>query len=189
MIILVVLAIILNTVGGISVAMVVPAQNLSYSSGVVQTFENLFRYFNPDLLWMVRILGAMIAIGVMAEVSSWVVGPSRGLYVAAKDNLLPKIFKKTNGRGIPTNLILGQGIIVTIWAAVLTFGGGGNNLSFLTAISLSVVIYLITYFLFFGAYFILLYKHPDYKRAYQIPGGRLVKTDVYKRQPPSPLAC
>ncbi|WP_195266990.1 glutamate:gamma-aminobutyrate antiporter [Eubacterium sp. 1001713B170207_170306_E7] len=178
MIILVVLAIILNTVGGISVAMVVPAQDLSYSSGVVQTFENLFRYFNPNLLWMVRILGAMIAVGVMAEVSSWVVGPSRGLYVAAKDNLLPKVFKKTNRRGIPTNLILGQGVIVTIWAAVLTFGGGGNNLSFLTAISLSVVIYLITYFLFFGAYFILLYKHPEYKRAYQIPGGRLVKTIV-----------
>ena len=40
------------------------------------------------------------------------------------------------------------------------------------------MIYLITYFLFFGAYFILLYKHPEYKRAYQIPGGRLVKTII-----------
>ncbi|MEG0310406.1 MAG: glutamate:gamma-aminobutyrate antiporter, partial [Eubacterium sp.] len=73
-------------------------------------------------------------------------------------------------------LIIVQGIIVTIWAAVLTFGGGGANISFLTAISLTVVLYLVGYILFFIAYFVLIYKHKDLKRAYQVPGGIIGKS-------------
>ncbi|MEG0378824.1 MAG: glutamate:gamma-aminobutyrate antiporter, partial [Eubacterium sp.] len=69
-----------------------------------------------------------------------------------------------------------QGVIVTIWAAVLTFGGGGANISFLTAISLTVVLYLVAYILFFLGYFVLIYKHKDLKRAYQVPGGIVGKT-------------
>lgn len=52
-----------------------------------------------------------------------------------------------------------QGVVVTIWAAILTFGGGGNNLSFLTAISLTVVIYLVGYLLFFIGYLVLIFKN------------------------------
>ncbi|MCP6745201.1 glutamate:gamma-aminobutyrate antiporter, partial [Klebsiella pneumoniae] len=72
-------------------------------------------------------------------------------------------------------LIMVQGVIVSIWAAVLTFGGGGNNVSFLTAISLTVVIYLIGYVLFFLAYFVLVLKKKNLERTYQIPGGKIVK--------------
>lgn len=71
-----------------------------------------------------------------------------------------------------------QGVIVSIWAAVLTFGGGGNNVSFLTAISLTVVIYLIGYVLFFLAYFVLVLKKKNLERTYQIPGGKIVKLIV-----------
>lgn len=56
-------------------------------------------------------------------------------------------------------LIMVQGVVVTIWAAILTFGGGGNNLSFLTAISLTVVIYLVGYLLFFIGYLVLIFKN------------------------------
>ena len=58
-------------------------------------------------------------------------------------------FAKAQQTWRPCSLIMIQGIIVSIWGAVLTFGGGGNNLSFLVAISLTVVIYLIGYLLFF----------------------------------------
>ncbi len=71
-----------------------------------------------------------------------------------------------------------QGIIVTIWAAVLTFGGGGNNLSFLVAISLTVVIYLVGYLLFFLGYFVLVFKKKDLKRTYNVPGKTVNKTII-----------
>ena len=174
MIILVVLAILLNTIGGLTVAAVIPQNQLSLSSGVVQTFQSLITHFSSNLGWAVKLIAAMLALGVLGEVSSWVVGPSRGMYVAAQKGLLPPSLAKTNKRGVPARLVLVQGLVVTIWAAVLTFGGGGNNLSFLTAISLTVVIYLAGYLLLFISY-LKLARHGELKRSYHVPGGRAGK--------------
>ena len=151
MVLLVVCAIILDTMGGLSVAAVVPESELNLSSGFIQTFAALISHFTTHGDWIVKIISLMVAVGVMGEVSSWVVGPSRGLYVAAQKGILPAPFKKVNKHNVPVPLILVQGALCTIWAAVLTFGGGGNNVSFLTAMSLTVVVYLVGYFLFFFA--------------------------------------
>ncbi len=178
MIMLVILAIALDAIGGFTVAAVIPQKDLSLSSGVIQTFEALVLHFNNQLSWLVKIIALMIAFGVMAEVSSWVVGPSRGMFAAAQRGLLPIFLRKTNEHGVPVPLIMIQGIIVTIWGAVLTFGGGGNNLSFLVAISLTVVIYLVGYLLFFISYFILIYKKKELNRTYNVPGGIIGKTII-----------
>ena len=176
MFILVALAIVLNTVGGLTVASVIPENQLSLSAGVVQTFHQLVLInFGSRYDWITKIIALLLAVGVMAEVSAWVVGPSEGMYVAAKKGILPKKLAETNNHNVPIPLVLVQGVIVTIWAAVLTFGGGGNNVSFLTAVSLTVVIYLVGYLLFFLAYFNLLFKHKDLKRAYNVPGGQVFK--------------
>ncbi|WP_300351352.1 glutamate:gamma-aminobutyrate antiporter [Clostridium sp.] len=176
MFILVIVAIILNTVGGLTVAAVIPANKLNLSAGVVQTFHQLIALnLGLGYDWITRIIALLLAAGVMAEVSAWVVGPSEGMYVAAKRGILPKKLTETNKNDVPVPLVLVQGVVVTIWAAVLTFGGGGNNVSFLTAISLTVVIYLVGYLLFFLGYFTLLFKHKDLKRAYNVPGGQSVK--------------
>lgn len=178
MILLVILAIALDAIGGFSVAAVIPQKELSLSAGVIQTFQSLILHFNSHLGWLVKVLALMIAFGVMGEVSSWVVGPSRGMFAAAQRGLLPDFLRKTNTHGVPVPLIMIQGVIVTIWGAVLTFGGGGNNLSFLVAISLTVVIYLVGYLLFFIGYFVLVYKKKDLKRTYNVPGKTIGKTII-----------
>ncbi|HHD2752442.1 TPA: glutamate:gamma-aminobutyrate antiporter [Clostridium perfringens] len=179
MFVLVVVAIVLNTIGGLTVAAVIPADQLNLSAGVVQTFHQLVAVNLGDSFdWITRVVALLLALGVMAEVSSWVVGPSQGMYVAAKKGLLPKKLTEVNKHDVPVPLVLVQGLVVTIWAAVLTFGGGGNNVSFLTAISLTVVIYLVGYLLFFIGYLTLIIKHPDLKRAYQVPGGKTFKMIV-----------
>ncbi|MGX7125710.1 glutamate:gamma-aminobutyrate antiporter [Enterococcus viikkiensis] len=178
MILLVVLAITLDAIGGFSVAAVIPQNELSLSAGVIQTFQLLILHFNSHLGWLVKVIALMIAFGVMGEVSSWVVGPSRGMFAAAQRGLLPNFLRKTNTHGVPVPLIMIQGVIVTIWGAVLTFGGGGNNLSFLVAISLTVVIYLVGYLLFFIGYFVLLYKKKNLERSYNVPGKTIGKTII-----------
>ncbi|SJZ75165.1 glutamate:gamma-aminobutyrate antiporter, GGA family (TC 2.A.3.7.1) [Cetobacterium ceti] len=175
MFMLVIVAIVLSTIGGLSVASVVPLSELNLSSGINQTFAILITHYGKGLMWIVRIIAAAIGFGAMAEISSWVVGPSRAIYATAQKGLLPPIFKKVNKHGVPVPLVMFQGIIVTIWAAVLTLGGGGSNLSFLTAMSLTVVLYLISYMLLFVGYFILIFKHKDLKRTYHVPGGIGVK--------------
>ncbi|MCT0438394.1 glutamate:gamma-aminobutyrate antiporter [Lactococcus lactis] len=178
MILLVILAISLDAIGGFSVAAVIPQKDLSLSAGVIQTFQTLILHFNHHLGWLVKVIALMIAFGVMGEVSSWVVGPSRGMFAAAQRGLLPKFLRKTNTHEFPVPLVMIQGIIVTLWGAVLTFGGGGNNLSFLVAISLTVVIYLVGYLLFFIGYFVLIYKKQNLKRTYNVPGKRVGKTII-----------
>ncbi len=178
MIILVIVAIVLNTIGGLTVAAVIPQGDLNLSSGVVDTFKVLILHFIPNGTWIVKLIALLLALGVMGEVSAWVVGPSRGMYIAAQKGILPKSLTKTNKHDVPVNLVFVQGIVVTIWAAVLTLGGGGDNVSFLTAISLTVVIYLVGYLLFFIGYFKLILKRDDLKRSYQVPGGKTFKLIV-----------
>jgi glutamate:gamma-aminobutyrate antiporter len=178
MLMLVILAILLNTIGGLSVAAVVPQSELSLSAGVVQTFAGLLDHISPSIVWIAKVLAVMIAVGVMAEVSAWVVGPARGMYVTAQQGILPPSLRKVNKNDVPVNLVMVQGLVVTVWAAVLTFGGGGGNVSFFTAISLTVVIYLVAYLLFFVGYLVLVLKKKDLERAYNVPGGTVGKVVV-----------
>jgi amino acid transporter len=93
------------------------------------------------LALLVKIIALALSLGVMAEISSWVVGPSRGMFAAAQRGIIPKYFRKTNKHKVPVPLIITQGIVVSIWDGVLTFGGGSSNVSFFVAMSLTVVIY------------------------------------------------
>ncbi|WP_251545737.1 glutamate:gamma-aminobutyrate antiporter [Limosilactobacillus caecicola] len=177
MFILVILAICLDTFGGFTVAAVIPQSKLSLSAGVVQAFNYLFVHLGGAKLgWLTRIVGLMLACGVIAEISSWVTGPSRAIYDTAKVGILPAYFKKTNKHNIPVRLIIVQGIIVSIWDAVLTLGGGGGNVSFFAAMGLTVVIYLVAYFMFFIGYLVLVFKKKNLERTYNVPGGTVGKT-------------
>ncbi|MCL2882822.1 MAG: amino acid permease [Coriobacteriia bacterium] len=179
MILVVISAIALNTIGGMAVALTVPISHLSLNNGIVQALVALFAHAGVYAHWAANLVALMIAVGVTAEVAGWVIGPARGIYMAAQQGLLPPVLRKANRHDVPVVLVLVQGVIVTIWAIVLTiFGGGGTNLSFQIAISLTVVIYAVTYFLLFAGYFKLLFKQRDLKRRYQIPGGVVGKTVV-----------
>ncbi|MHC5268700.1 amino acid permease [Enterococcus sp. LJL98] len=175
MFILVVVGIVLSTIGGSVVSMVVHGK-ISSNEGVVDAFQALISPGQNS--WLVIVLGFLVSFGVIAQVSSWIVSPTEGLLFVAKKGLLPKRYQKVNQASIPVPLLILQGVIVTIWAAVLTFGSGsaGGNISFQTAISLTVLIYLSAYVLFFVAYFVVVYRKKDLKRDYQIPGGTFGKT-------------
>lgn len=169
-IMLVVMAIVINILGALSIAIVIPAAEINLSAGVLQTFKHLLDLYH--LGWLLKVVAVLLAIGTVAEVSAWVVGPSKAMVSAAKDGLIPRVFGKENSHGVPVPFVLFQGIIVTIWAFVLTLGGGGNNLSFLLAMALTVVTYLTMYILLFFSYLRLKTKHADVPRAYSIPGGK-----------------
>ena len=163
MFMVVVATILINAIGGLAIANVIPQDQLSLSGGIIQGFEILF---GSSLQILTKIVALMIAFGVIAEISSWVVGPARGMYVVAQKGLLPPIFRKVNKNNVPVVFITFQGIIVTLWAAVLTLGSGGNNLSFTIAISLATVVYVITYLLLYAGYLVFTIKMADLPRGY-----------------------
>jgi glutamate:gamma-aminobutyrate antiporter len=175
MILLVIAAIGLSSVGGLSVAAVIPHNEINLSAGVMQAFSTLIGFYGPGFEWAIRCVAALLMLGVLAEIASWIVGPSRGMLVTAQKGLLPTRFAKVNKNGVPVALVFSQLIITTIAIIVLTNTGGGNNMSFLIALSLTVVIYLCSYLMLFLGYIQLACKQQDKKRAFQIPGGKKVK--------------
>jgi len=166
----------LSSIGGLSVAAVIPHDQINLSSGVVQTFEQLIlTHGGTGLEWAVRIIAALLLLGVLAEIAAWIVGPSRGMYVTAEKGILPSAMAKVNKNGVPVPLVVFQLLVTTVAIVVLTNSGGGNNMSFLIALALTVVLYLMTYFMLFLGYMTLVLKHPETQRGFNIPGGRVVK--------------
>lgn len=184
MIVLCVMAIALDAIGGMAVATTLPAATLdgNMSFGVIEAFEAIFAtHFGVG--WIVFAVALLLALGVLAEISAWIVGPSRALLEAAKEGIIPPSFAKTNKHGVSVKTVVIQAVIVTFWDAVLCgsmalSGGSSSSVAYLTAIGLTVVIYLVAYVLFFLAYFKLILKHKDLKRSFQLPGGTAGKAVV-----------
>ncbi|MCF3934089.1 glutamate:gamma-aminobutyrate antiporter [Acuticoccus sp. M5D2P5] len=177
MFLLMICAIVLSSIGGLAVASVIPKDQINLSAGVVQTFNALILTYGPGLEWIVRIIAALLILGVVAEIAAWIVGPSRGMYVTAQKGILPAPMAKVNKHGVPVPLVIFQLALTTIAMIVFTNMGGGN-MAFLIALALTVVLYLMTYFLLFLAYMKLALKQKELKRSYQIPGGTKVKMAV-----------
>ncbi|EGO2842930.1 amino acid permease [Enterococcus faecalis] len=150
-------AVISDIVGSMAIAMTIPNDHIVLSNGIVFAFGGLLDKIASHGVILEKISGILLAIGVLGEISSWVVGPNTGMYEAAKKGFLPKKFSKLNDYGIPTNVMILQGTIVSIMGALLTFGAGGSkdNLSFRTAMSLTVAIYTLMYMMMFISYIVL----------------------------------
>ncbi|MGQ7789806.1 amino acid permease [Shigella flexneri] len=177
MLLLMVAAICLSSVGGLSIAMVIPGNEINLSAGVMQTFTVLMS------MWHRKLMDGSRNIPHCCCWVFWRTSPPgllvllRG-YVTAQKYLLPAAFAKMNKNGVPVTLVISQLVITSIALIILTNTGGGNNMSFLIALALTVVIYLCAYFMLFIGYIVLVLKHPDLKRTFNIPGGKGVKLVV-----------
>lgn len=186
MIVLCVLAIALDALGGLAVATTLPAATLdgNMSFGVIEAFEAIFtQHFGAGTSWIVFVLALLLALGVLAEISAWIVGPSRALLETAREGILPPSFAKVNKHGVSVKTVVIQAVIVTFWDAVLCgsmalSGGSSSSVSYLTAMGLTVVIYLVGYVLFFLGYFVLVVRKRNLERSFQLPGGTPFKLVV-----------
>lgn len=186
MIVLVVFTILLDALGGMAVASTLPAAKLdgNLSFGVIEAFRVIYStHIGPSASWIVFVVALLLAMGVMAEISAWIVGPSRALLDAAHDGILPPSFKKVNKNGVSVRTVIIQACVVTAWDAVLCgsialSGGSSSSVGYLTAIGLTVTIYLAGYLLFFLGYFFLIFKHRNLERSFQLPGGTPFKAVV-----------
>ncbi|GKT02632.1 amino acid permease [Furfurilactobacillus entadae] len=172
MLVLVVFAIVLDSFGGLSVAAVVPARELSLNQGVIQAIAKMINIITSQpLSLVVKGLGLLMAVGMLGEISSWIVGPVKSLLVTAEDNILSPWFSTVNKDQVPVRLVILQGALVTLIGLVLTVGFGGNNAAFSMAMSLTVMLYLVMYILMFTAFLRLSLKRQFTTATFKVPGG------------------
>lgn len=156
--------------GAWSVAAVLPSNEISLTAGIMVAFERMLQLYH--LQFLQPILGLSIVFGVVGGVLAWVAGPSKGLLATAKCGEIPPCLAKTNKHGAQVNILIIQGIIVTILTSIYLFMKSIDAAFFLLS-AMAVNLYLVVYMLLFAAVIMLRYKKPNIARSYKIPGGNL----------------
>jgi glutamate:GABA antiporter len=149
---------------------VVPAHKLSLAAGLMQAFHDFLDQFH--LAGFVPVIGLLAALGASASVSTWLLGPAKGIAVAAGQGNLPHIFSRSDQQDVPVNVLIlrgiGTSIVVFLFVLVPSINQAYWMLSAMTTQVLAVM-----YMLIFAAVIRLRAKQPDKERPYRVPGGRL----------------
>ena len=128
-------------------------------------FDNYFKYVHAS--WLSPIIAVALAFGVLAGVLTWVAGPSKGIFAVGKAGYLPPFFQKTNNNGVQKNILLIQGLAVTLLS--LLFVVMPSVQSFYQILSqLTVLLYLIMYLLMFSGAIYLRYNMKKAPRPFRI---------------------
>ena len=154
--------------GTFSLGFIIPAKDISLTQSLLIGFDNYFRHFH--ISWAGPIIAIALMFGVLAGVLTWVAGPSKGIFTVGKAGYLPPFFQRTNKQGVQRNILLVQGVIVTLLA--LLFVVMPSVQSFYQILSqLTVLLYLIMYMLMFAAAITLRYKMKSTPRPFRLGKG------------------
>jgi len=159
----------LTILGVLAIACVVPQKEISLTAGSMQAFVSFVGAYN--LSYLIPIMAFLVVIGALASLSTWIVGPSRGLLAAAQDGDLPPYFRQLNKHGMPLRLLILQALIVTALSFMFLLMPTVNSAYWILVVMVAQV-YLIMYIMMFAAAIKLQYKRPNVFRAYKIPGGK-----------------
>lgn len=154
----------------LAIAIVVPKDEISLVTGMVQAFSVFFNEFGMN--WMLPIVAIFIIIGGLGGVAAWIIGPTKGLMVSARDGCLPPFLTKTNRYGVPVTTLIMQGIIFTLLCSIFVVMPTINS-SYWVLSDLAAQLALLFYIILFAAAIRLRYKYPDVKRSFKIPFGNV----------------
>ena len=88
----------------LAIAFVVPQRKLSLVSGMLQTFALLLQAVGVGA-WATKVMAALVALGTLALISTWLLGPSKGLYAAERTGDLPPELHYVNKRHVPVAML------------------------------------------------------------------------------------
>lgn len=152
--------------GALAIGVVVPKHEISLVVGLMEAFQKFFGAYHLE--GVLPVIAILLAIGAIAEVNAWIVGPVKGLYATSIHGNLPPIFQKLNKHGMPTYLLLVQAIIVSITSLVF-LELPSLSASFWILSAMSAQIYLVMYILLFISAIRLRYTKPHVPRTYRVP--------------------
>ncbi len=162
--------IILSTLicGSLSIAMILPHNEINLVAGIMQAFDAFFlRYHFHCLMPYIAI---MLVLGGLGSVSNWIIAPTKGLLIAAQDGNLPKIFQLVNKNGAPVFMLIFQAIVVTILSSLFIFMPSVNGSYWLLTV-MAAQLYMLMYLLMFIAAIKLRWSKSMHLREFCISGG------------------
>lgn len=162
-------AIILVTIvfGSLGIAVVVPNSELSLATGVMQAFQIFSAAYG--IPWLLPLIGCCIILGGMSGVGAWIIGPTKGLMVAAQDGSLPSSLAYLNRHGAPSRILLLQASIVSILCLLFALFPAVNSSYWILSV-ITAQLSLLVYIALFAAALRLHRRMPHVHRSFRIPG-------------------
>jgi amino acid transporter len=156
--------------GSLSIALIVPAKQLSILSGLTEAYVTFFNSYHFP--FFIPIIISLIIIGSLCSISTWVIGPTRGLLIATSESKITGLrwLLKVNRLGAPVSLLLVQGVLVSLLSSLFILIPSVNETYWLLSVMTAQLAVLFYIFLFLTA-LRLRYKEAEKNRVYRIPGG------------------
>jgi len=165
-----VMTVVIFVLGTLAVAVVIPTKQIDLAQSLLNAYRDLWS--SIGMPWLGNVMAAMVALGVVGQVSVVVAGPSTGLLAVAKAGYLPHLLQRTNAHGIPIGILLLQGVIGTILCLAFTVLPSVES-TFQILSQLSNIMFLAMYLVMFVAALRLRYTEPNRPRPFRIPGGNV----------------
>ena len=67
---------------------------------------------------LLPLIGLMIILSGLGNVAAWIIGPTKGILVAARDGNLPASWAKTNDHNAPITILIVQALIFTALCSI-----------------------------------------------------------------------
>lgn len=89
-----IITVLIFVLGTLAIGFIIPNSQINLVQSLLITYDSYFSFFG--LGWMNWILALALAVGVLAQVTAWVGGPSKGLYQVGLAGNLPPVMQKRN---------------------------------------------------------------------------------------------
>jgi len=165
------IAVVILILGSLSVAIIIPTADINLAAGITEAFMQIIDKLH-FAKWILPVMAVFIVLGSLGELSTWIVGPSKGLLTASKNGNLPPYMQHVNKNNVATHILIIQAVIVTIITLTIFTLMPNINSSYWFLSALSVSLYLLMYILLFAAGIKLKYSRPNVKRPYTVPWGK-----------------
>jgi glutamate:GABA antiporter len=157
-----------SVLGSLFLALVLPRHEISLVSGTMELFSSVLDTLSMG--WLLAPLAVVVALGGVAHLTPWVLGPAKGVAAVAQEGLAPRGLGRVNRRDVPVALLLVQGVAGSVFALLFVFVPSvSTSYWMLSAVTAQVIVAM--YALVFASVIRLRHTQPDVPRPYRIPGG------------------
>ncbi|MEF9942980.1 MAG: amino acid permease [Burkholderiaceae bacterium] len=164
------MTVVIFVLGTLAIGIIVPNSQINLTQSLLVGYDDFFRFYGMP--WAGSAIAIALFAGVIGGVTVWVAGPSAGLAVVGRAGYLPPFFQKLNKNGVASNILLVQGLVVTL-LAVMFVVLPSVQAAYQILSQLTVTLDLIMYLLMFAAAIHLRRTEPKTARPYRVPGGAI----------------
>jgi glutamate:GABA antiporter len=154
----------------LAILIVVPLPKLSLVTGLVHAYDLFFKAYHLE--WMTSIIAGLIVMGSLSSVSTWMLGPLKGLVIAAHQSDMPHALYQLNRYQAPYRMLLIQAIVFSVISLAFIYIPS-INAAYWWLSDISAQLALVIYMIMFAAFIKLRFRQGNRLRVYKVPGGTI----------------